>query len=190
MTQKDSTGVSWRRVRGIASSIFPTGMRLLHEWTLLTLLVVFLGGVVALLWQMSVTSSAFTEAAALQDAERTSKTLASFRALYTSEVVDRVRSHGIEVTHDYETRDGSIPLPATLSMKLGDMIGQQHTGALVRLYSDYPFPWREDGGPRDAFETDALVELRRNPDRPFIRIEDHEGHESLRYATADRMQAS
>ena len=57
-----------------------------------------------------------------------------------------------------------------------------------RLYSDYPWKFRKDGGPRDDFERDALAELRENPDAPVYRFEDFQGRPSLRYATARRMR--
>ena len=60
---------------------------------------------------------------------------------------------------------------------------------LFRLYSDYPFRSRKDGGPRDDFERDALADLRRDPDAPVYRFEAFQGRPSLRYATARRMEA-
>ncbi len=72
-----------------------------------------------MLWNLSRLSSNLIESTALQDAARYSKALAEFRTLYTSEVVARVEGHNIDVTHDYLTKEGAIPLPATLSMELG-----------------------------------------------------------------------
>jgi hypothetical protein len=60
----------------------------------------------------------------------------------------------------------------------------------VRLYSDYPFRWRPDGGPKDDFERAALARLRQNPTTPYYRFEAFQGRPSLRYATARRMQES
>ena len=99
-----------------------------------------------------------------------------------------MRGHGVTVTHDYRAHDGAIPLPATFSMELGRRIGDKGSGMQVRLYSDYSFPWRPEGGPRDAFEKDALRHLRERPDSPFFRFEDLAGRPVLRYATADRMR--
>ena len=98
--------------------------------------------------------------------------LKELRKLYTSEVADRVVAHGIQVTHDYATKDGAIPLPATFSMELGERISEQSAGMHARLYSDFPFPWRKDGGPRDDFEREAIRQLRQFPDQPFYRFED------------------
>src|SRR5207249_1032643 len=64
------------------------------------------------------------------------------------------------------------------------------TGMQVRLYSDYPFRSRKDGGPTDAFEREALRWLREDPDDPFYSFEEYEGRPVLRYATARRMSES
>jgi len=156
---------------------------------MLVLAIMLAIGVAAILWHLSRLSSNLVASAALQGTSMYSEGLAEFRTLYTSEVVDRVIPHGIEVTHDYLTREGAIPLPATLSMELGKHIGEKGSGMQARLYSDYPFPWRKDGGPRDDFEREALRQLRQHSGQTFVRIEDFQGRRSLRYATADRMQA-
>ena len=61
----------------------------------------------------------------------------------------------------------------------------------MRLYSDYPFPWRRrEGGAQDDFEREALRRLREQPEEPYYRFEEWRGRPSLRYATASRMRAS
>lgn len=165
-------------------------VRLLHERTILVLTIMFCGGVGTTMWHFSRLSSKLIESTALQGMSVQSESLEELRTIYTSEVVERVRSHGIEVTHDYRTKEGAIPLPVTFSMELGKRIGERGSGIQVRLYSEYPFPFRKGGGPRDDFEREALRQLRKDPDRPFFRFEDFEGRPSLRYATADRMRAS
>ena len=111
------------------------------------------------------------------------------RSLYTSEVVERLRPQGVVIAHDYDHIDGAIPLPATLSRKLGERIGAHRVGERTRLYSEYPFPWRqEDGGPHDRFEREAWTELSTNPENPFYKFEEVNGRPSLRYATADLMR--
>ncbi len=116
--------------------------------------------------------------------------LAEFRTLYTSEVVERVRPLGIEVTHDYLNKPGAIPLPATFSMELGKRIGGNELGVKTRLYSNYPFPWRKLESSQDDFERQALAYLSGHPDESFYRLEDFQGQRSLRYVTADRMRES
>jgi signal transduction histidine kinase len=162
---------------------------LLHNHTVLVLTIIFCALVAATLWHLSRLSSNLIQSAALQAASMHAASLREVRKLYTSDVADRVAGHGIQITHDYATREGAIPLPATFSMELGNRISEQSTGMQARLYSDFPFPWRKDGGPRDDFEREAIRQLRQFPDQPFYRFEDFQGRPSLRYAVADRMEA-
>lgn len=128
---------------------------------------------------------------AIQSAQKYSFAISQFRTLYTSEVVERIRKHKVQVTHDYIEKEGAIPLPATLSIKLGNQLTKTEHSGKMRLYSAYPFPWRQkDGGPKDQFERDALKFLSRHPDEPFIRVESSQNKRILRYAIADRMRSS
>ena len=156
---------------------------------LFVLIILFLVAALVVVWHVFRLQSQLLEAQALQSAERISHALSEFRTIYTSEVVSRVRQYGITVTHDYEDRDGAIPLPATLSMILGKRFGQHESGTQTRLYSAYPFPWRfRDGGLADDFAKAAWEFLIKNPDTPFSRFEERDGRRVLRYATADRMR--
>jgi adenylate cyclase len=95
----------------------------------------------------------------------------------------------LEATHDYASRKDTIPLPATLTHDLGKRFSERsESGVQVRLYSDFPFRSRPDGGPKDDFEREALARLRENPGQPYYRFEDFQGRPVLRYATARRMQ--
>ncbi len=157
--------------------------------TVLLVIILILSLSAVFFWQLSALSTQLVRSMALQNTFVYSRSLAEFRSLYTSEVVDRVLPHGVEVTHDYASRDGAIPLPATLSLLLGKRIGEDLAGNVaVRLYSNYPFPWRKDGGIKDDFERQALEAFRLQPDQPFYRFEKHQGQLTLRYATADRMR--
>jgi serine/threonine protein kinase len=141
------------------------------------------------MWHLSELSEQLVKSTALESAAQHSEMLDEVNAFYTSQVVERVQSHGIVVTHDYATKAGAIPLPATFTIESGQRIGERSkTGLLFRLYSDFPFRSRKDGGPRDDFERLALARLRRNPDEPAYRFETVGGHPYLRYATARRMQ--
>ena len=162
---------------------------LLRDHTIPLLTVLFCAATAIALWQLSRLSLQLVQSTALQGASLQSNSLRELRKLYTSEVADRVAPHGIEVTHDYANKEGAIPLPATFSMELSERISKQSTGMQARLYSDFPFPWRKEGGPRDDFEREAIRQLRQFPDQPFYRFEDFQGRQSLRYAVADRMEA-
>jgi adenylate cyclase len=108
---------------------------------------------------------------------------------YSAEVVERAKLKGVEATHDYALRKGTIPLPATGTIELSQRISERsESGVQVRLYSDHPFRTRTDGGPKDDFEREALGRLRDDPSGPFYRFEEVQGRPSLRYAKAQRME--
>ena len=172
-----------------AHTVVATCVRLLHERTILVLLLLFCLGMGCMLWYVSRLQSNLIASIALQDASLYAQALAEFRTLYTSEVVETVRPRGIEVTHDYMTHAGAIPLPVTLTMLLGKRISAHEAGAQIRLYSPYPFPSRRaEGGLRDAFGQAAWNFLQRNSTASFHRFEEVQGRPSLRYATADMMR--
>ncbi|MBE9130022.1 MULTISPECIES: adenylate/guanylate cyclase domain-containing protein [unclassified Coleofasciculus] len=166
-------------------------IRLLYKRTILVLSLLFCLGITGALWNISHLSSSLIESQALQNAALYAQTLKESRTLYTSEVVNRVKPHDITVTHDYDSKNAAIPLPATFLIELGKYISEENPGMSVRLYSDYPFPWRRaEGGPRDNFERDALRYLKAHPNDTFSRIQKFRGRQSLRYAVADTLQPS
>jgi signal transduction histidine kinase len=165
-------------------------LRFVNDRTIMFVAIMFVVAVTLVLLHLHRMSSQLVRQTALENVGVYSEALAEFRTLYTSEVVSRAKKHGMKVTHDYEDYDDAIPLPATLSMKLGNRLGQRESGAQTYLYSDHPFPWRKDGRARDDFQRLALTQLREQPDRPVYRFEDFQGRPSLRYATADLMHKS
>ncbi len=167
----------------------------LHQWILSVLLkrpvaillTVVILAVVVIFWHFSQLTNNILESNATNHAALYSQALAKFRVLYTSEVVARVEDHGIEVTHDYLEKEGAIPLPATLSIILGERIGRTSEMGAVKLFSEHPFPWRVNDRINDAFEQDALASLKEDPQQPYYRFEEYNGRWALRYATADQM---
>ena len=176
--------------RAVVATALPRLLRLLYERTLLVLTIMFCIGIAIILWHVSRLQANLVESVTLTHASLYAQALEEFRTRHTSEVAVRARTKGVEVTHDYAAKEGAIPLPVTLTILLGDHIAAKGTGGQTRLYSDYPFPSRQDGGPQDAFERQALQYLRQHPDQPFARLEEFRGGAALRYATADRMRAS
>lgn len=137
-------------------------------------------------------SSEMKKQLATQYAENYIKALSTVHAMYSSEVVARIKPLGVEVAHDYQERDGSVPFPATFSIEVADAITEEGSGVSTRLYSDYPFSFRKNGGPRDEFEALALTNLRFVDGRKaagekterFVRMETVDGRPALRYASA------
>lgn len=162
-----------------------------QERTVIAVVLLFSLAMVGLLWQMYSLSDDLARELVLQGAELQSVAMEEIRKYYSSEVIARLqRIDGVEVSHDYRTKNNAIPLPATMSIELGKRISERAPGLQIKLYSDYPYPWRDGGEPRDAFEQDALGWLRQHPDQPYYRFEQVGSTWRLRYAKADRMQAS
>lgn len=126
----------------------------------------------------------------LDNAKIYADAITAFRTLYTSEVVSIAIKHGLEITHNYQNKK-AIPLPATLSILLGHRIGKNGSGASTKLYSPYPFPWREkNGGLTDDFSKKAWGSLLKDSDKPYFEFSLHKNNNALRYAVADKMRTS
>jgi serine/threonine protein kinase len=127
-------------------------------------------------------------AAALDNAARQSDVLRDVNDSYT-DIVKRAQTAGVEVTHLYAGNPKAIPIPATFTIELAQEISDHsESGVQIRVYSDFPFRSRRNGGPRDDFERAALRRLRDNPAEPAYSFEDFKGRPSLRYSTARVMQ--
>jgi tRNA A-37 threonylcarbamoyl transferase component Bud32 len=151
------------------------------------LIAITLGSAVGL-WQLSRLNEQLVRSTALEGAAQQAEMLEGVNELY-SEVVERVKQDGVPVTHDYATTKGAIPLPARMTIDLAQHINaRSESGIQVRLYSDYPFKFRKDGGPKDDFERNALAKLRENPDAKVHLFEDYRGRPTLRYAIARKMR--
>jgi adenylate cyclase len=89
--------------------------------------------------------------------------ISSVRSYYANNVVARVLAHPAEtrVVHNYRGVPGAIPIPATLSLELGQVISEEQGDISYRFVSDYPFKGR-DPHHLDSFEQSALAALRKN----------------------------
>jgi hypothetical protein len=83
-----------------------------------------------------------------------------------------------------------LSIPATFLHDIGEQLGHtSKTGVKVRQYSDHPFPWRTDGGPRDDFERAALLRLRETKGQETIHeFTEIDGQRVVRYAQARIMK--
>jgi methyl-accepting chemotaxis protein len=113
----------------------------------------------------------------------------TLRSFYTAEIASRAQKAGMTLAHDYDSKDGSLPLPATLVKALGASVAKEYPGTDVRLLSRHPFPHRAAESKLDSFETAALAALEQRPNEPQFRVEEVGGRLSARYAVADVMKA-
>src|SRR6478736_7179629 len=99
--------------------------------------------------------------------------ITSVRSYYASNVVGRILANPngtTRVVHNYESVPGAIPIPATLSLELGRVIGAQQENIAYRFVSDFPFQNRA-AHQLDKFEKDALDALRRDPEQKILETE-------------------
>lgn len=132
------------------------------EWALILLVILMLAGLPLAVW---LDLRAISEKALRMQANDLNSLITSVRNYYAVNVVDRVlNAHGVgsEVVHNYREIPGAIPIPATLSLELGKVVGEQQSNISYRFVSDYPFKGRPLHG-LDGFERDALASLRTNP---------------------------
>jgi adenylate cyclase len=115
--------------------------------------------------------SDLVEANLRRQASDVNSILSSVRHYYANNVVGRIlASPGTtKVVHNYKDYPGAIPIPATLSLELGKVVGEQQKNIKYRFVSDYPFKNRALHA-FDAFETDALSRLRQNSNQQLTRI--------------------
>ena len=165
-----------------------------RDRTVTTMVALFVAGAALVLWQQWRFQSEMVQFMAEEDAKSYSEALATFRTVYTANVVNTAKANGLEVTHDFDREDKqgkAIPLPATLTKILAQQIGEQGSGIRASLYSYYPFPWRGRVGEfpdNDPFAKEAWNALSSDPKKAFQREEVIDGKSYLRYATADVMR--
>src|SRR3974390_3014279 len=114
--------------------------------------------------------SNLVEANLRRQASDVNSIISSVRNFYANNVVGRVlASPGTtKVIHNYKDFPGAIPIPATLSLELGRVIGEQQRNIKYRFVSDYPFKNRTPHA-LDEFETNALGRLRQNSNQQLAR---------------------
>lgn len=127
-------------------------------------------------------------------AEEITRIVTSVRRYYATNIVERIQAaQGQAVlTERYKSVHGGIPIPATLSIELGDLFGAAHqdTRVAYRFLSDYPFPQRQRA-PLDVFQADALRTMRADRSQELITRLNNPwvGEGSFRMATPVIMQA-
>ena len=149
-----------------------------------------LGPVVALI-ALSVLSTRLVHSSALESAAQQAELLEEANKEY-SRIVERVEQAHYPINKSVPPTPDTVPLsvPATFLHDVGEQLSQtSKTGVKVRQYSDYPFPWRTDGGPRDDFERAALRRLRQsNGQESANEFTELGGQRVVRYAQARVMQ--
>jgi serine/threonine protein kinase len=149
-----------------------------------------LAPIVALI-TLSLLSAQLVRSSALESAAQQAELLEEANNEY-SRIVSRVEQAHFPVNKTVPPTPGTVPLsiPATFLHDVGEHLSHtSRTGVKVRQYSDYPFPWRTDGGPQDDFERTALRTLRESSGHATVHeFTDIDGQSVVRYAQARIMQ--
>lgn len=122
-------------------------------------------------------------------AKAQSDLLTATRSFYSREVIDKLYSSDVSVSHEYHDKELTIPAPVSMTLALEEELSRQGSDSTIRMLSDYPWPWRNDRQ-LDDFEREALKALQENPGEPFQRLEQRDNGAVFRSATAVRMEGS
>ena len=142
---------------------------------------------------LSLLSARLVRSSALESAAQQAELLEQANNQY-SLIVQRVEQAHYLVNKMVPPTPGTVPLsiPATFLHDVGEELHQDSkTGIQVHQYSDYPFPWRTDGGPHDDFERAALIRLRQSNGQETVHdFTEIDGEPVVRYAQARIMKQS
>ncbi|HEY5929939.1 MAG TPA: DUF3365 domain-containing protein, partial [Burkholderiales bacterium] len=163
-----------------------------HPAATMLLAASLLAPVVALI-TLSFLSARLVRSSALESAAQQAELLEAATKEY-SRNVQRVTKANYTVNKMVPPTPGTVPLtiPATFLHDVGEQLAQVgRSGVKVRQYSDFPFPWRTGGGPRDEFEREALRRLRQSKGQETVHeFTEMEGQRVVRYAQARIMERS
>lgn len=134
----------------------------------LALVVIGLGMLPVAVW---LDLRAISDASLQSQAIDLDQTISKIRTYYAQNIIARVQDApgDITPTHEYHETPGGIPIPATLSIELGEVIGGNTRNLRYRFVSDLPFT---DRGSHNLtpFETKALADFRESRDPEDIEI--------------------
>ncbi len=139
---------------------------------LISLVILLLIGLPLVVW---LDLKNLTEANLRRQAGDLNSVVSSVRNYYATNVVGRILSspgstqNAQRVAHNYESISGAIPIPATLSLELGQVISEQQQNISYRFVSDYPFANRT-AHVLDDFEKSSLAALRLNPSQQLADV--------------------
>src|SRR5215469_15707845 len=161
-----------------------SGRRLALRWRSVAVAVVVLLLLAGLPVAVYLDLRDLSQAALRRQASDVNAIISGIRTFYASNVVGRVLGfpEKTQVLPNYRSVPGAIPIPATLSIELGRVISEQQSNIDYRFVSDYPFLNRTPHR-LDAFEHEAIAELRADPGRYVVAFSRDGVSERLRMAS-------
>ncbi len=117
-------------------------------------------------------------------AGETSRIIDIMRGYYASDVVGRIlhAENKVTASNNYKNINGAVPIPATLSIELGNRISADDGTVKYRFVSELPFKGREETV-LDDFENSAIQALRADPKANISMISGSVFDRQLRVAT-------
>jgi len=114
---------------------------------------------------------AISDASLRSQAVDLDQAIGKIRTYYAQNVIARVQQApgDITPTHEYHETPGGIPIPATLSIELGEVIGGNDHNLQYRFVSDLPFMERGSHN-LTPFEIKALNDFRQSRDPADLEI--------------------
>lgn len=135
------------------------------------------------------------EKEALRDAGQFTRVISLMRSYYNSNVTQRILANPTAPTtlsENYHQIPGAIPIPATLSIELGELIRERELddGFSMAFISDAPFLHRKRNS-LDSFQSEALTTFRqdRQRDELWRVVPNSQGGSDIRLAIPVRMEA-
>jgi adenylate cyclase len=127
---------------------------------------------------------ALSETTLRDRARETGRIIDIMRSFYSTEVVARVlhAEQQVSASNNYKNINGAVPIPATLSIELGNRISEAGGEVKYRFVSDLPFKGREAHA-LDTFELGALDSLRADSKAQVSEISGSIFQRQLRIAT-------
>lgn len=111
------------------------------------------------------------------------------RNFYAQELLPRIKTDQIKITHNYHRLDNALPVPATLSKDLATYANSYNADISFDIVSEYPFPWRANR-PLSEFEARAMTELSvLRGETEYYEFLSEAGEEALYLALPMRMTA-
>src|SRR6185312_327716 len=112
--------------------------------------------------------------------------ISGIRGYYADKVVrnvlDAPRGTTVSVSRNFLNHPGAIPIPATFSLALGNVVSGGQSHVEYRFISHFPFKGRPEHH-FDAFEDAALAALQRDPRTPIAAVSWHGFSTQARYVT-------
>ena len=87
------------------------------------------------------------------------------RSIYTTEVVERMKTQGIVTASENWRNTGQLPLPVQFLIEASRLMADNPNGVRFRLISNWAI--NKDNMPRTNFEETGLLQIAVSPERPY-----------------------